>query len=118
MPQAVVEILQRANAGLAAAILRFQPERTSAMAITPEEVAALRKEIRCAANCLRELPRVAHKDPALEKHLSLFRGNLEQLKQVLPALQARLVAEQTRLSEAQTQFYAANAWVQANRKTL
>ncbi|HEX8815597.1 MAG TPA: hypothetical protein VF753_08860 [Terriglobales bacterium] len=118
MSGAAVEILQRVNTSLAAAISRFQPEHTRASAIQAEELSALRKEIRCAANCIRELPPHATNEPALEKHLSDFRHHLEQLKQVLPALHARLLAEQARLSQTQTQINAAAAWVEANQRTL
>jgi hypothetical protein len=71
-----------------------------------------------AANCLRELPRNLPKELELEQQLSKFRQHLEQLKLILPALHARLLAEQTRLSQTQTQFNAAAAWIQANQKTL
>jgi hypothetical protein len=118
MSAAVIEILDRTNYSLAAAIARFQPENTSALAIQAEELSVLRKEIRCTANCLRELPRNIHKGPMLEKRLADFRSHLEHLKQVLPVLHARLRAEQTRLAQTQKQMNAAAAWVQANRRTL
>jgi hypothetical protein len=118
MSQTVTDILEQVNAELVAAISRFQPERTRASAILPEEVAALRKEIHGAANCLRELPRATPKDPSLEKNLTVFRRNLEQLQLVLPGLHARLSTEQARLSEAQVQCSNAAAWIHASRKTL
>jgi hypothetical protein len=118
MFQTVTDILERVNAELVAAISRFQPEHTRASAILPEEVAALRKEIHCAASCLRRSSPTSEADSDLDKSRDAFRHNLEELKLVLPGLQARLLAEQARLSAARTQCRAASDWVQASHKTL
>jgi hypothetical protein len=118
MPPAVIEILDRVSAELDNAISRFQPERTRASAITPEEVAALRKEIRYAANCLRQLPHDAELDPELKQRLTIFRHHLERLRLALPALHTHLLTEHARLSEAQIRCNAAVAWIQANHETL
>jgi DNA repair exonuclease SbcCD ATPase subunit len=118
MFRAATEILERVNAELVSAISRFQPEHAHASAIKAEEVASLRNEICRAANCLREAPGSTQNDHALQQQISDFRDHLQQLKEALPALQTRLLAEQANLSKQQAQFNAAAAWIQANRKTL
>jgi hypothetical protein len=118
MSTITIEILQRANAALRSALTHFQPQRTRCSAVQARDLFALRSEIRCAADCLRDLPATAAKGPALEKQVSEFRCNLEQLRQALPGFHSRLLAEHARLAAAHTHSVAASAWVQANKKTL
>lgn len=118
MSATAIEILRRANAVLRSGLTRFQPERTRCSSVQAPELSALRAEIRSAAEGLRDLPANAKKDPALEKQIAEFRGNLEQLKQALPGFHSRLRAEHERLAAAHTHSAAASAWVQANKKTL
>jgi len=113
-----IEVLQRANAALCSALARFQPERTRCSSVQGRDIAALRHEIRCAAESLRNLPPTAAKDAALEQQTAEFRSNLENLKHALPGFHSRLLAEHSRLAVAHTHSVAASAWVQANKETL
>jgi hypothetical protein len=44
--------------------------------------------------------------------------NLEQLREVLPALHARLLAERTQLERERRHLRAASGWAQASKETL
>jgi len=118
MPTFAIEVLRRVNGVLRSAVTRFQPERTCCSAIQPGHLSTLRREIRNAADCLRDLPATAAKDPALEQQIAELRSNLESLKRALPGFHSRLLAEHSRLAAAHTHSVAASAWVQANKETL
>lgn len=113
-----VSILQQANAVLRSALSRLQPERTGCSVIEAAELSDWRGEIRCAADCLRDLPASDAKDPVLEEQIAEFRCNLETLKQALPGFHSRLLAEHARLMMAHTHSVSASGWVQAHGKTL
>ena len=66
-----------------------------------------------AANASNPLGAAALNQEALE-----YRGNLEKLKEFLPALHARLLAEKARLKTAKAHVEAAAAWVRASTRTL
>jgi len=118
MAAGTIEVLQRANAAVRSALIRFQPERASCSTIQGRDIAALRAEIRCAADCLGDLPATDTRDPALEQLITELCRNLETLKQTLPGFHSRLLAEHSRLAAAQTHSAAASAWVQASKETL
>jgi hypothetical protein len=52
---------------------------------------------------------------ALEKEALEYRRNLEKLKHFLPDVQARLLAEKSRLETARTHVAAAAAWAKASK---
>jgi len=57
-------------------------------------------------------------DADFEKEKSDYRRNLELLKQFLPGLHVRLLAEKARLEAARLQVSAAAAWARVSAKTL
>ena len=69
-----------------------------------------------AADCVRGVSPLAA--PELKNESSEYRSNLEQLKQLLPDFQVRLLAEKSRLEVAKSNVAAAVAWAEANRKTF
>jgi hypothetical protein len=72
-------------------------------------------ELLRAAECLRRLPANLQAGSELEKEISEYRGNLEKLKQFLPDLHGRLLAERARLQSVQEHVAAAAAWARASR---
>ena len=118
MTKGAIELLRRVNAAVQSALTRFQPERNHCAAVQARDLSTLRGEIHSATDCLRGLAAKAKRDAELEKQVSELRSNLEQLKQALPGLHGRLLAEYARLTAARTHCRAANAWVQASKKTL
>jgi len=52
---------------------------------------------------------------AVEQQKLEYRSNLEKLKQFLPDLQVRLLAEKSRLETAKAHLAATESWARANR---
>jgi len=57
-------------------------------------------------------------DADLEQQINQYRGNIEQLQEMLPAIQGRLIAERARLENIRSHLAAAANWTQTSRKTL
>jgi hypothetical protein len=56
--------------------------------------------------------------PELKNESSEYRNSLEQLKQLLPDFQVRLMAEKSRLEEAKSHVAAAAGWAGASTSTF
>ena len=115
-PDDDLAILRAVNKNLKSALLRFRPERQHCSAIEAQELSDLRCLIVQAADCVRGVSPLAA--PELKNESSEYRSNLEQLKQLLPDFQVRLLAEKSRLEVAKSNVAAAVAWNGANRKTF
>jgi O-succinylbenzoate synthase len=50
--------------------------------------------------------------------LDAYRDNLQQLREVLPALHVRLLAERAQLEQERRHLGAASRWAQASKETL
>jgi hypothetical protein len=108
--------LRAINKNLKSALVRLRPERQHCSAIKPMELSDLRSAILQAADCMRAISPQAV--PEL-KHESLeYRSNLQQLKQLLPDFQVRLLTEKSRLEAAKSHVAAAAAWAGANTRTF
>jgi hypothetical protein len=118
MPAEAIATLRRVNDGLRSTLVRLHPERSLCSTITPEDFSAIIGEISRARQCLQHLLPGTDAAVAVEKELMEYRDNLEKLKQFLPDLQGRLLAEKVRLETANHKLAAAAAWAQANEKTL
>lgn len=75
-------------------------------------------ELLRAADCLRNLPANLKAGSELAQEISEYQGNLEKLKQFLPDLHGRLLAEKARLQSVQAHVAAAAAWARTSQKTL
>jgi hypothetical protein len=107
--------LQRANDDLRSAILQLSPERSSCLTITPKDFSDLLSQISTAKECLRRLG--GHSAAAaIEQGTLAFRGNLETLKDLLPDLHGRLLAEKSRLEIARNEVASTAAWARANQQ--
>ena len=118
MSNSALESLRQVNAHLRWALARLRPEQTHCLTIRPEDFSDLLAELLQAAECLRNLPAHAQDAPEIERESSEYRGNLEKLKQFLPDIHARLLAEKARLETAQMQVAAAEAWARASKTSL
>jgi hypothetical protein len=105
--------LRAVNENLRSALVRLRPEQTQCSSIKPEELSALVAELRRAAECVRTPQAQSEATAALE-----YRRNLDRLRQILPGLHLRLLAEKSQLEAARTQVAAADAWACASKKTL
>ena len=129
MPPDTLDRLRRVNEYLGFALLRLRPERRHCSAIDPSEFSDLLSQVRQGAECLRrESGRESgHKSAPpgsaqsgsrapLEREAVNFRANLETLKQLLPDVHVRLLAEKLRLERAQIDLAAAEKWAEARRR--
>jgi transposase len=114
MPLDSVETLREINDYLRRALIGLRPERRHCSTVTPRDFSAILNQLLRAAG-LRD-----HGEPSaeLEKELLEYRRNLERLKQLLPDLQGRLLAEKARLESARSQLTSAEVWARASKTTL
>jgi hypothetical protein len=112
-----LETLRQVNDNLRSALIRLRPEQKHCSTIMPQDFSDLLSQLLRAAECLRRPP-AQSQAVALDKESLEYRSNLEKLKDFLPDLHGRLLAEKSRLETAQTHVAAAAAWARANKKTL
>ena len=118
MSSATIQRLGAINQNLRARLLRLMGGHNRPTAIAPTEFTDLLAELLGAADCLRSIPAGASPDAELATEISEYRNNVEQLGQILPWVQGRLLVEKARLQTLQTHMTAAKAWAQASRETL
>jgi hypothetical protein len=117
MPDAL-ETLRQVNDNLRSALIRLRPEQKDCSTIRPQDFSDILSQLLRAAECLGRRPLDSDAGAALEKESLEYRGNLEKLKQFLPDLHGRLLAEKARLENAQLHVAAAAAWARASKKAL
>jgi hypothetical protein len=118
--------LRQVNETVRSALVRFRPEVQLCSAIAPGEFSSLLGELLRARECLSGFvqpdhsisPEIPEDQGALAQEVREYRANLEELKRILPGLQARLLVERSRLQKAQMHAAAAAAWAGASKKTL
>jgi hypothetical protein len=118
MPPDALETLRQVNDNLRSALIRLRPERKLCSSIRPQDFSDLLSQLLRAAECLRRQRTQSEASVALEEESLEYRSNLEKLKDFLPDLHGRLLAEKSRLETAQTHVAAVAAWVRASNKTL
>jgi superfamily I DNA and/or RNA helicase len=118
MPSDTLETLRQVNDNLRSALIRLRPERKHCSTIRPQDFSDILSQLLRAAECLRRSQAPSEAAVALEKESLEYRSNLEKLKNFLPDLQARLLAEKSRLETARAHVTAAAAWARASKKTL
>jgi len=118
MPPDALETLRQVNDNLRSALIRLRPERKLCSSIRPQDFSDLLSQLLRAAECLRCQRTQSEASEALEEESLEYRSNLEKLKDFLPDLHGRLLAEKSRLETAQTHVAAVAAWVRASKKTL
>ena len=117
-PPDAVETLRQVNDNLRSGLVRLCPEQKHCSTITPQDFAGLLSNILRAAQCLQRLRTQSEASTAIEEESLEYLTNLEKLKDFLPDLRGRLLAEKSRLESAQTHVAAAAAWARASKKTL
>lgn len=89
------------------------------MAVTPEYMAALLSELlRAGAELRSESIPAKGSDPELDCELETYRRNVEQLREVMPAIHRHLLAERARLEAQRERVRSAAEWARASRQTL
>jgi len=117
MSQDALEILRQVNDSLRFALVRLRPERRHCSTISPQDFSDIRCEVQRASECLRRLPPDADA-AALEEQSLEYRSNLKKLRQFLPDVHGRLLAEKSRLETARNHLAAAASWDRASKGTL
>jgi len=117
-PLDALETLRQVNDYLRSALIRLRPEQKYCSTITPQDFSDILSQLLRAAKCLRHTTTRPEAAIALDKESFEYRSNLEKLKEFLPDLHGRLLAERARLEEARNHVAAAAAWAQANQKAL
>ena len=117
MPSNALETLRLANQNLRSALLEFRPEQSDSAAVHTQQFSALLSDLMGAAECLQHSP-ASGEATEFAREAREYRHGLEKLKQLLPSLQLRLLAEKSRLEAAQDHLSSASAWDQLRKKTL
>jgi hypothetical protein len=115
MPSDALETLRQVNENLRSAVLRLRPERTHCSSIRPQDFSDILSQLMRAAECLRRPPAEPEDAAAFAEQARAYRNNLEHLKHFLPDVQARLLAEKSRLETARSHVAAAGEWARARK---
>jgi hypothetical protein len=75
-------------------------------------------EVTRAASWLRQVPLPPVRDPEWEREISGYRNSLDQLQQMLPAIQTALLVEKARLEAIRNHLASVTAWANGSRGTL
>jgi hypothetical protein len=118
MPSDALETLRQVNENLRSALLRLRPERGHCSAVTPRDFSDILSQLTRARECLRVPTTNSEISEPLERESREYRSNLEKLKQFLPSLHVRLLAEKSRLETLRSHAMAAIAWSRASRQTF
>ena len=118
MPPDTLETLRQVNNNLRSSLIRLCPEHKDCSTIRPQDFSDILSQLLRAAESLGRLPLNSDAGAALEQESLEYRSNLEKLKQFLPDLHGRLLAEKARLKNAQLHVAAAAAWTRASKKIL
>lgn len=116
-PSDAIETLRQINENLRSALLRLHPERKHCSAITPRDFSDILRQLARARECLRCPITNSERSVPLEKESREYCINLEKLKQFLPSLHVRLLAEKSRLETLRNHATAAIAWSRASQQT-
>lgn len=91
-------------------IVGVQPENNPCSIVQPHEFSNLLAVVLQGSECLLKLP---EEDQQTGGECAEYRRNLELLKQFLPYIHGRLLAERARLENTQTHLVAASAWARS-----
>jgi hypothetical protein len=98
---------------------REQPGVQQPGVATPEQMAGLLSLLLRAGAWLRAEPLPASgADPELTLELERYRGNVERLRDFLPALHRQLLLERTRLEAQRARVQSAAEWARASRQAV
>lgn len=114
----LLQSLRDTNRRLGFVLDRMLAQHGQPGAATPEHMASLLSELLLAGASLRTEPVSPRKDPELDRELEAYRGNVERLRDLLPAIHGQLLAERARLEVQRARVKSAAEWARASRQTL
>jgi len=112
MPASALEALQLANRSIGKRLTQL---RSSPGVVHPDWLADLRVDLTEAGGWLKQLPVDGSASPPLAAEGSQYRSLLEQLAQILPSIQVRLLAEKARMQAMGERYEAVQAWARAQQ---
>ena len=118
MASSVSETLRLTNGRVRELIHRMQTAEGRDALVKQQDFDALLGEVTRAAVWLQRVSPLSVSDEGLAKEISEYRGSLEQLQQMLPAIHRRLLAEKVRLEATRHHLTAATGWANASQRTL
>ncbi len=83
---------------------------------SPQQMSELLSGLMRAGQWLRVLP--PNREGNLEQELCEYRTEVERLRACLPAIQATLLAERSRLEKERARLNGTASWAQASRQTV
>jgi hypothetical protein len=112
--------LREANSRVRFWLDKLGLDRCDAVPVTPEQMAGLLSELMRAGEWLRTRPAadVGAEDAEMEERVREYRGHLERIRDLLPAIHRQLLAERSRLEAERARIESASAWAQSSRQTL
>jgi len=108
-----LEILRQVNEHLRQALTRFRPEENLCLTIQPQGFSDLLAAVLRGGECLLKFPLEGQQTDGSKRECAEYRRNLELLKQFLPYVHGRLLAEKARLEDTQGHLAAAAAWARS-----
>ena len=97
---------------------RLQALSRAPALIPPEQMAGLLSELLRFAELRERLPDETQRTSQLQAELALYRRSVESLREVLPAIYTRLLAERSRIEAERSRLRAADEWARTSRQTL
>jgi hypothetical protein len=113
MPTDVMERLHLANRSLREKVAGWQAGRPLTSAT--QDFAEVLTELRSVR---ARWGQIFNSDMEIQREVSEYRHNLEQLAKILPAIHGKLLAEKGRLQTRRNHLSAAAAWAESRAKTL
>lgn len=83
---------------------------------SPDEISALLSELMRAGEWLRALPEET--DAELEHELSMYRKQVERLRDLLPSIHRTLLRERARLEQERERVTLASEWARGSQQIL
>ena len=119
-PDPIAENLRQCNARLGQALNGLDagsaPECQRVRAAAPHQMAGLLSELMTAGEWLRSLP--AEQTPDLQLELTVYRKNVERLRELMPFIHSALLQERAHLEQERGRVEAAGEWARRSRMTL
>lgn len=118
-PQQIAHVLHESSNAIRRVLHDLLPEPatdTTRHAATFQQMSALLSQLMYAGQRLRALP--AQREGWLEQEVAAYRHEVERLRLLLPAIQASLLADRSRLERERERLNGAAAWAQASLRTL
>jgi len=119
-PDPIAENLHQCNVRLGQALSGLDagsaPGCQQARAASPHQMAGLLSELMTAGESLRSLP--CEQGPDLQLEVSLYRKNVERLRELMPFIHSALLQERAHMEQERGRVEAAAEWARRSRLTL